>query len=448
MRPSQACIRVYFISQATHPKSAAAVSARSLGSAVRSNTRSNAQVFSKGNAPEIIDVDTSAPASSPPAAKFLPKRVPKMKKDANIVSPSANNGEGDAQAFRDQEADDDVLLLAVRPPRRRSKRKEPYSPPEYISAPKRSKIAVQPRRSPIVDSPPTLPALPPPLPPAAVPAAIDYFNRSMLCDYCGHPDDLLLCSTCPSCCHEPCLSPPLVGSPPEPWRCRNCLHLTPPTILAAKWTFLNGSSTPTRLFRFLPAGQSYIHAKWVADIHQTDAQVQAKHQYLARIVVPEPPMEPGPDLYFAHPSKRSRVSPAWSIPDGVHPDWLTIERIISSIGADDPTGRSFYVLVKWRQLPYDKCTWESRAMFDADIFNREYNAFLRRNDYEAYIKASTTDLPNDKEPPPPLTSLNLAIPVPQFQIDAVNYLRSRWYRPKRSAPRKNAILAYASGFFD
>lgn len=60
---------------------------------------------------------------------------------------------------------------------------------------------------------------------------------------------------------------------------------------------------------------------------------------------------------------------------GVRPEWLTIHRIINH---NVKSGKTWY-LIKWRDLPYDDCTWEDTetGIVDMEKYINEYHVMRK-----------------------------------------------------------------------
>lgn len=74
---------------------------------------------------------------------------------------------------------------------------------------------------------------------------------------------------------------------------------------------------------------------------------------------------------------------------GVRPEWLTIHRIINH---RTNRGKTWY-LIKWRDLPYDDCTWEDTetGIVDMEKYIDEYHVMR---------KVFSGQLTNDNKPTP------------------------------------------------
>ncbi|CAH8474380.1 unnamed protein product [Schistosoma margrebowiei] len=136
---------------------------------------------------------------------------------------------------------------------------------------------------------------------------------------------------------------------------------------------------PTREFFVKYSDLSYWHSEWL-----TELQIDVHHpimlrNYFKKNDMEEPPLPEDGSTYRGR--AREKVADPHNLEErfykwGVRPEWLQPQRII-----DHRTGRGgqTWYLVKWRDLPYDECTWEARdgEVVDMDKFIEEYRTMRK-----------------------------------------------------------------------
>lgn len=203
------------------------------------------------------------------------------------------------------------------------------------------------------------------------------------CRLCKDGGELLCCDQCPSAYHTFCLNPPLDTIPDGDWKCPRCS--CPPLagkaekILTWRWVESTEPSTSkktkTRMREYFVKwhNMSYWHCEWVSEV-----QMDVHHPLMIRSFVRKYDMEEPPkfeetldeaDSRFQR-IQRHRAKGGIQEDDadennkdleerfyknGIKPEWLIVQRVINHRTARD--GTTMY-LVKWRDLPYDKSTWE------------------------------------------------------------------------------------------
>lgn len=201
------------------------------------------------------------------------------------------------------------------------------------------------------------------------------------CRLCKDGGELLCCDSCTSAYHTYCLTPPLQEIPDGDWRCPRCscpaLAAKIQRILTWRWkevTVENEASTSKkpkirREREFFVKWQelSYWHSDWV-----TELQLDVYHPLMFRSYIRKYDMEEPPKLEEALDEADNRYkriqmhrAEGQDVDEnaleekfyryGVKPEWLMVHRVINHRTMRD--GRILY-LVKWRELPYDQCTWE------------------------------------------------------------------------------------------
>nr|XP_008121362.1 PREDICTED: chromodomain-helicase-DNA-binding protein 5 isoform X2 [Anolis carolinensis] len=206
------------------------------------------------------------------------------------------------------------------------------------------------------------------------------------CRVCKDGGELLCCDTCPSSYHIHCLNPPLPEIPNGEWLCPRCT--CPPLkgkvqrILHWKWKesspLLSLDSTdpelallpppkpregpPEREFFAKWAGLSYWHCSWVKEL-----QLELYHTVMFRNYQRKNDMDDPPPFDYGSGDedgkieKRKSKDPHYTKMEerfyryGIKPEWMMVHRILNH--SFDKKGDVHY-LIKWKDLPYDQCTWE------------------------------------------------------------------------------------------
>ncbi|CAM4654332.1 unnamed protein product [Lepidochelys olivacea] len=207
------------------------------------------------------------------------------------------------------------------------------------------------------------------------------------CRVCKDGGELLCCDTCPSSYHLHCLNPPLPEIPNGEWLCPRCT--CPPLkgkvqrILHWVWReppapFLSGlpppelelSVPPSKPLEGIPereffvkwAGLSYWHCSWVKELQLELYHTVMYRNYQRKNDMDEPPaFDYGSGDEDGKSEKRKNKDPQYVKMEekyyryGIKPEWMMIHRILNH--SFDKKGDVHY-LIKWKDLPYDQCTWE------------------------------------------------------------------------------------------
>ncbi|KAL6465084.1 hypothetical protein MHYP_G00274010 [Metynnis hypsauchen] len=207
------------------------------------------------------------------------------------------------------------------------------------------------------------------------------------CRVCKDGGELLCCDTCPSSYHIHCLNPPLPEIPNGEWLCPRCM--CPPLkgkvqrILHWMWgdpplppevpPIRDGEKPepmakpplkgrPERLLFVKWAGLSYWHCSWVSELQLELYHTVMYRNYQRKNDMDEPPpYDYGSGEEELNNEKRKSKDPQYAAMEerfyryGIKPEWMIIHRILNH--SFDKDGDVHY-LIKWRDLPYDQCTWE------------------------------------------------------------------------------------------
>ncbi|XP_013871478.1 chromodomain-helicase-DNA-binding protein 5 [Austrofundulus limnaeus] len=208
------------------------------------------------------------------------------------------------------------------------------------------------------------------------------------CRVCKDGGELLCCDTCPSSYHIHCLNPPLPEIPNGEWLCPRCM--CPPLkgkvqrILHWRWgepplpaeppAGPDGKPTdpltkpplkgrPEREFFVKWAGLSYWHCSWASELQLELYHTVMYRNYQRKNDMDEPPpFDYGSGEEELNNEKRKSKDPQYAVMEerfyryGIKPEWMVIHRIVNH--SFDKDGDVHY-LIKWRDLPYDQCTWEA-----------------------------------------------------------------------------------------
>ncbi|XP_053308464.1 chromodomain-helicase-DNA-binding protein 5 isoform X2 [Spea bombifrons] len=202
------------------------------------------------------------------------------------------------------------------------------------------------------------------------------------CRVCKDGGELLCCDTCPSSYHLHCLNPPLPEIPNGEWLCPRCtcpplkgkvqkiLHWVwrePPTSGPPEKDAIMPppkpiEGIPEREFFVKWAGLSYWHCSWVKEL-----QLELYHTVMFRNYQRKNDMDDPPPFDYGsgdeerQSEKRKNKDPQYAKMEekyyryGIKPEWMMIHRIMNH--SYDKKGDVHY-LIKWKDLPYDQCTWE------------------------------------------------------------------------------------------
>ena len=190
------------------------------------------------------------------------------------------------------------------------------------------------------------------------------------CMVCKDGGDLLLCDTCPCSYHMKCLNPP-IGKPPEgDWSCPRCMAEIFPEkiekIMAWRWKEapcveiedtrpgregqmrkMYGIRTREMLVKY--KGTSYWRCEWVAELRLEVHEPHLMRYFNNRANMDEPTLTDDTDR-FEDQALAERFYKY-----GINPEFLEPQRVITH---NEYAPNKFEYFIKWRILPYIKCTWE------------------------------------------------------------------------------------------
>uniref|UniRef100_A0A8B9MLI3 Chromodomain helicase DNA binding protein 5 n=1 Tax=Accipiter nisus TaxID=211598 RepID=A0A8B9MLI3_9AVES len=225
------------------------------------------------------------------------------------------------------------------------------------------------------------------------------------CEVCQQGGEIILCDTCPRAYHLVCLDPELEKAPEGKWSCPHCVKEEeeeeevsvtsipcPCPPLKGKvqrilhWAWKEPPATPLppvlptpdaelalpapKVLEGIPereffvkwAGLSYWHCSWVKELQLELYHTVMYRNYQRKNDMDEPPaFDYGSGDEDSQREKRKNKDPQYAKMEerfyryGIKPEWMMIHRILNH--SFDKKGDIHY-LIKWKDLPYDQCTWE------------------------------------------------------------------------------------------
>uniref|UniRef100_A0A8C1I8S5 Chromodomain helicase DNA binding protein 5 n=1 Tax=Cyprinus carpio TaxID=7962 RepID=A0A8C1I8S5_CYPCA len=290
------------------------------------------------------------------------------------------------------------------------------------------------------------------------------------CRVCKDGGELLCCDTCPSSYHIHCLNPPLPEIPNGEWLCPRCmcpplkgkvqkiLHwvwgdppLPPEVPLGQDGEKVDGlakiplKGRPERQLFVKWAALSYWHCSWVSELQLELYHTVMYRNYQRKNDMDEPPpYDYGSGEEELNSEKRRSKDPQYAAMEerfyryGIKPEWMIIHRILNH--SFDKDGDVHY-LIKWRDLPYDQCTWETDD-FDIpyyDSFKQAYWDHRQAMSFKFHGKRLKEEIKR-REPPPDTPIVDPTIKFEQqpwyiddtggtlhpYQLEGLNWLRFSW----------------------
>eukprot|EP00004_Rigifila_ramosa_P009475 TRINITY_DN2104_c0_g1_i2.p1 TRINITY_DN2104_c0_g1~~TRINITY_DN2104_c0_g1_i2.p1 ORF type:complete len:1491 (+),score=355.43 TRINITY_DN2104_c0_g1_i2:89-4474(+) len=317
------------------------------------------------------------------------------------------------------------------------------------------------------------------------------------CAVCGDGGDVLCCDSCPLVYHLTCVRPQLRAPPKGNWLCPRCkseqscpvcesnadplefcmtckrfIHTAcvPGTVKVAGYPFECGDCVviePDKAIdrilyvRFVPKptgsktavpidkrhaapvdslsapasiddrkrprqfyvkwkGRSFVHAEWIPEERANAMNPTIVRGFWAKWE---------PEDMAVKEAEEGLVC-------GIRPEWLIVHRVVACRRVKS----SLEYLVKWKELPYEDCTWETGAVVSA--------AEIRKfHDFDRVVDLSSLAFPNHPKrlsPPPfvPFTQqpewLSAGTLYP-YQLEGLNWLRFSWLQ------RTNVMLGDEMG---
>nr|CAD1825673.1 unnamed protein product [Ananas comosus var. bracteatus] len=244
------------------------------------------------------------------------------------------------------------------------------------------------------------------------------------CQLCGEKNDnLISCGTCTYVFHRKCLVPPLKITPDDKWSCPECVSpLTEvekildcemrPVVKDGIDSSQPGSKQAyVKQYLVKWKGLSYLHCTWVTENEFLKAS-KAHPRLKTRL-----------NNFHRQMDSMDKSDDDWV---AIRPEWTTVDRIIASRKAGDE--REY--LVKWKELPYDECTWEVES--DISAFQSQierFNMIQSRRHKKPPIKSKNgnRDTLSYEQSPEFLSGGSLH----PYQLEGLKFLRYSWLKDNR-----------------
>ncbi|KAF7830339.1 CHD3-type chromatin-remodeling factor PICKLE isoform X1 [Senna tora] len=245
------------------------------------------------------------------------------------------------------------------------------------------------------------------------------------CQACEEDGDLLSCETCTYAYHSKCLLRPLKAPFPDSWRCPECVsplndiekildcEIRPTAVGDGDASKPGSKQMFVKQYLVKWKGASYLHCTWVPEkeflkAFKSNPRLKTKVNNFHR------------QMESANTSEEDSVA--------IRPEWTMVDRILASRGYGDEKE----YLVKWKELSYDECYWESES--DISAFQPEIERFTkfqsrsRRKKQKSSVKDGDEPKKHQKEfqqyehSPGFLTGGTLH----PYQLEGLNFLRFSW----------------------
>ncbi|KAH6757889.1 chromatin remodeling factor CHD3 [Perilla frutescens var. hirtella] len=247
-----------------------------------------------------------------------------------------------------------------------------------------------------------------------------------LCQECGKDDGLLSCETCTHSYHAKCLLPVPKVPIPSSWKCPECVgylidldkildsEMRPSTVNDNDASELGSNQVMMKHYLVKWKGRSYIHCVWVPE------------KDFVRAYKSNPRLRTKVNNFHKQASSSNNADDE-NVP--IRQEWTLVDRIIAC--RDLEHGKEY--LVKWKELPYDECSWEAES--DIASFQSEIEKFDRiqsRKTSAGKQKSNLRDAMEVKnrqkdfqqyESSPDFLSGGSLHP---YQLEGLNFLRFAW----------------------
>jgi chromodomain-helicase-DNA-binding protein 4 len=237
------------------------------------------------------------------------------------------------------------------------------------------------------------------------------------CQACGESTNLVSCNTCTYAFHAKCLVPPLKDASVENWRCPECvsplneidkiLDCEMRPTKSSEQGSSDAEPKPIFVKQYLVKwkGLSYLHCSWVPE-KEFQKAYKSNHRLKTRVNNFHRQME------SFNNSEDDFVA--------IRPEWTTVDRILACREED---GELEY-LVKYKELSYDECYWESES--DISTFQNEIQRFKdvnsrTRRSKDVDHKRNPRDFQQFDHTPEFLKGL-----LHPYQLEGLNFLRFSW----------------------
>uniref|UniRef100_A0A1D1YBA8 CHD3-type chromatin-remodeling factor PICKLE n=1 Tax=Anthurium amnicola TaxID=1678845 RepID=A0A1D1YBA8_9ARAE len=249
--------------------------------------------------------------------------------------------------------------------------------------------------------------------------------RDDSCRACGESGDLLNCETCTYAYHFKCILPPLKEAPTDSWKCPECVSPLNEIekILDCEMRPIVGDTDASNLAskqKFVKQylvkwkGMSYLHCTWVPE----KDFVKAFKEY--------PRLKTKINTFKRQMDSITNSEDEWI---AIRPEWTTVDRILASRKKGDE--REYFV--KWKELPYDECSWEMESDISAfqpqiDKYSMIQSRASKTSTKHKIFSRNPKDLKQKQEfqqyeHSPKFLSGGTLHP---YQLEGLNFLRYSW----------------------
>ncbi|KAG0504100.1 hypothetical protein HPP92_004172 [Vanilla planifolia] len=251
------------------------------------------------------------------------------------------------------------------------------------------------------------------------------FFKEYACQACGESGHLFECSTCTYAFHQKCLIHPRKASNIDDWSCPECVNPLNEVdkildyevrATAAVTDVLPSGSKRIGGKHYLVKwkGLSYLHCTWVPE------------EEFRKACKVNPRLRTRLNTFQKQMASMDNTEDDWI---GIRPEWTTVDRII----ATRKTGDEREYFVKWKELPYDECSWEVES--DISIFQMQIERFnsirlrgdKKLNNRSKYLNHDMDPVPKKEfqhfEKSPDFLSGGV---LHQYQLEGLNFLRYSW----------------------
>ncbi|XP_020686638.1 CHD3-type chromatin-remodeling factor PICKLE isoform X2 [Dendrobium catenatum] len=186
------------------------------------------------------------------------------------------------------------------------------------------------------------------------------------CQSCGEGGSLLCCRTCTYSFHQKCLIYPIKASATDSWTCPECvsplneidkiLDCETRATAVDDVNVSHSGSKKAGVKHYLVKwkGLSYLHSTWVPE------------EEFKKACKVNPRLRTRLNTFQKQMNSMNGADDDWI---AIRPEWTTVDRIIATRKIGDE--REYFV--KWRELPYDECSWEVKS--DISTFQPQIERF-------------------------------------------------------------------------
>ncbi|OAF70184.1 hypothetical protein A3Q56_02080 [Intoshia linei] len=286
-----------------------------------------------------------------------------------------------------------------------------------------------------------------------------------ICNMCRSGENLFGCSKCPRSFHLYCVFPYLEDDAVTNWVCPCCSF----TDLGRKvhkiitWRFVDNVVIP-EVYKDIPDkhkfreflvkwhNKSYMECTWITDFEYDSISPNGYRIYMRRNDMEDVPITE--EMLIETPKSDESLSLEEYVEKnfvryGIRIEWLTIHKILCHKKYEDETFTWYFV--KWRELPYSYCTWETdqddilefqkciedywslrEIMLNPNKTKKKHKKLKRgkklydeesKGVYKKNPSSPITDLKKKYESQPTYLGGTLH----DYQMDGLHWLRYSWY---------------------